>query len=102
MLKTILTVNEAIKILKNNQEIWKKNGITKMFLFGSIVSGKIKNSSDIDILVDIQKSYKTYSNLLAIKKSLREKLDRKIDLVFLDSVNPVIYEAIKKEMIKVE
>lgn len=60
--------------------IIKKYNISKAALFGSIVTGKMREDSDIDILIDMPKDSSLF-DLLRVKVDLEEQLGRRVDLV---------------------
>lgn len=60
--------------------IVKKYNISKAALFGSIVTGKMTNESDIDLLVDMPKN-SSLLDLMRVKVDLEEQLGRRVDLV---------------------
>ncbi|MEW6096929.1 MAG: nucleotidyltransferase domain-containing protein [bacterium] len=62
-------------------EILKKSGCTDIFLFGSLIEGKIRDGSDIDIAIRGCPRGKFFYLL----GKLLLALDRSIDLVNLDS-----------------
>jgi predicted nucleotidyltransferase len=71
--KHIKDIEKAINLLKNE-------GCKNIYLFGSMVTGKIHQNSDIDIGVkglQAEKFFKVYSKLYM-------ELDNKVDLVDFD------------------
>ena len=60
--------------------IIKKYNISKAALFGSILTGKMKDDSDIDLLVDMPRDSSLF-DLLRVKIDLEEQLGRRVDLV---------------------
>ena len=82
--------------------------VKKLYAFGSVVSNKFNNDSDIDFLISFEEniSAEQYSdNYFSLRNKLKELFKRKIDLVtekslknpyFIESVNEskqLIYEA---------
>lgn len=68
------------KAKKQIMPIIKKYNISKAALFGSIVTGKMKDDSDIDLLIDMPKDSSLF-DLLRVKIALEEQLGRRVDLV---------------------
>ena len=60
--------------------ILKRQGVTKAALFGSVVRGELKKSSDIDVLVQF-KPGKSLLDLVGLKLDLEELLKRKVDVL---------------------
>lgn len=65
-------------------------GVLKIGLFGSYVSGNPTETSDIDLLVDLQREKKTFQNFMHLCYYLEELLGKKVDLVTTQSLSPYI------------
>jgi len=90
---------EGIKELKNKlTPILKKHGVNKAALFGSSVRGEMKESSDVDILVRIDKDI-SLLDFVRIKLELEEALGRRVDLVEYDTIKPRLKDRILKEQV---
>ena len=68
--------------------------VKEMILFGSYVRGDANESSDVDILVELDKKNK-FRNFFALMRFLEEKLGKKIDLGTKKGLKPSIREKIK-------
>lgn len=66
-------------------------------LFGSYSRGEQKESSDIDILVEFNKS--TFDNYMELIFYLEELFGEKIELVTKKSLNPEIAEYVLEDVI---
>ena len=78
----------------------KTHGIKKASLFGSIVRGEMKEDSDIDILVEIEKDI-SLLDFSGIKLEIEEGLGRKVDLVEYCTIKPYIRDKILKEQVAI-
>ncbi len=74
--------------------ILKKYGVSRASLFGSIVTGKMTDSSDVDILVKMPLKA-TLFDILGIKVDLEDKLGRKVDVIEYEGIKP----SFKKEIL---
>lgn len=74
--------------------ILKKYGVERASLFGSIVTGKMNESSDIDVLVQMPDDSSLF-DMLKVKVELEEKLKRKVDVIEYEGIKP----AFKKEIL---
>ena len=97
-----------ISILKKElPQLKEKYGVQKIILYGSFAKGNPKKTSDVDILVDINKSIGL--EFVALADVLENKLGRKVDIATLSHYkqsfgNPRykhIAEDIRKSMIYV-
>jgi predicted nucleotidyltransferase len=89
---------EKIKALCN------KHKVSKLFVFGSVLTNKFKKSSDIDFVVDFSDVdiYNYADNYFDLKKSLENLLNRQVDLLEEKAIrNPYLKKTIdsSKKMI---
>ena len=78
--------------------ILKDYEVRRAALFGSYVRGDMKESSDIDILVDIGADI-SLLDFIGLKQKIEEALGRKVDLVEYDALKPLLRERILKEQV---
>ncbi|MBI5748292.1 MAG: nucleotidyltransferase family protein [Nitrospinae bacterium] len=94
------SVDEIIAYLKKNKSLfYERFGITSIGIFGSFARSEQTLSSDIDMVIEIEKGKKNIHNFLQIKRFLEEELGKKIDLGFEHSLKPIIREKVKKQII---
>lgn len=76
--------------------ILKSQGVLKAALFGSVVRGEAKKSSDIDLLVELDDD-KTLLDLVGLKLDLEDTLKTKVDVLTYDAIHPLLKEIILNE-----
>ncbi len=87
-------------IEKNIQKITalcKKYKVKKLFAFGSVLTNRFNDQSDVDLMVDFNKSEINdyFSNFFDFKYSLQDLLGREVDLLEEKMVrNPFLKENI--------
>ncbi len=74
----------------------RKEGATKVAVFGSYARGEEKPGSDIDVLVEFSET-KGLLTLVRIERELSEFLGVKVDLLTEESISPYLVDGIKKE-----
>ena len=94
---------EVLELINSDEfkNIFKKNNITNVIIFGSLANGDFNEESDIDIAV-IAKEKIQFDTELKISLEIEEMLDRSIDFIDLndDNINNVIkIEALRSKMI---
>lgn len=95
----IQSVEEIIKPLYQKKQFFReKFGVTKMGIFGSFAKGTQTESSDIDILFEVENDKKSLHNFLELKRLLEQEFNRNVDLGFEHTLHPVILEKIKNEI----
>ncbi len=96
-----MTTNELITILSSTRnELKEQFGIEQIALFGSYARNEANEESDVDIAV-ISMKEKNYFTLISAMKYLEEKLHKKVDLGFFDSIRPFVKKRIKDDLIYV-
>jgi len=76
-------VKELRDHIKQIEELCNAHDVRSLFAFGSVVSGKLKSDSDIDLIVDIDNNdpINYTDNYFALKFQLEGILKRPIDLL---------------------
>ena len=98
----ISSKEEIVAYLKSNKSfLYDKFGVTRIGIFGSFVRGEQTRSSDIDIIVEIEKGRKNIHIFLQLKRFLEKELEKKIDLGFEHSLKPIVRDKIKGQIIYV-
>jgi predicted nucleotidyltransferase len=94
--------DEIVAYLKDKKGfLYDRYGVTRIGIFGSFISGGQTNTSDIDMVVELEKSRKNIHSFLRLKRFLEKELSRKVDLGFEDSLKPILRENIKEKIIYV-
>jgi len=94
-----MTQKHILDYLSRNKDYIKnKYGITKIGLLGSYARSEENEQSDIDIVVEIDKSRKNIHTFFAFKRELEAEFGKKIDLGLESSIKPIIREVIQKEI----
>jgi len=92
-------MNRDIKKIKQKiLPILQDYGVKRVGLFGSCVRGKMKEGSDIDILVEIKKDI-SLLDFVGLKQKIEEVLGSKVDLVEYNTIKPLLRERILKEQV---
>jgi len=96
-----MTKHELLDILTSmKHELRLKFGIEQIALFGSYARDEAKEESDVDIAVIVMQE-KNYITLISAMKYLEERLHKKVDLGFFDSIRPFVKKRIRDDMIYV-
>ena len=84
-------------IKKKITPILKRYDVKKAAVFGSFARGEEKKRSDIDILIKFRKDDKSLFDLVGLELELKERLNKKVDVVTYDSLHPLLREGILKD-----
>ncbi|NOQ33714.1 MAG: nucleotidyltransferase [Methanosarcinales archaeon] len=82
----------------HDPDVRGKFKITEIGVFGSYARGEQREGSDIDILVEFEKGYKTFDNYMELKFFLEEILTSKVDLVIKTAIRDEIKQNILSEV----
>lgn len=85
------------KEIKLIAQYFSTQPVLRAFLFGSYSRRDANESSDIDILVDLDYSRHIGFGFVAIKEGLEKTLHRKVDLVSSKAISKHILPFIEKE-----
>lgn len=101
-MKKIQTIDELLSVLKGcRQGLAERYGVRDLAVFGSYVKGNQHKRSDIDILVELEKTSKTFDNYMELKFYLTRIIGGKVDLVLKDSIREELKERVFSEAVHV-
>jgi len=87
------------KIVKENKVVLAKQfKVKEMGIFGSIVRGEGKETSDVDILVEFKEPI-GFFKFLELEEYLSDIIGRKVDLVSKKALKPRIGKHILREVV---
>jgi predicted nucleotidyltransferase len=86
---------DVLQQLKNG--IKKFTQVEKAWIYGSFARGNDGPKSDIDIALQTNKKF-TYFDLAEVQYQLENKINRKVDVGFIDSFKPYIFEHVKADL----
>ncbi len=78
------------------QRLHVDNGVTGLYVFGSVARGTAGSESDVDILVDFRNP-PTFSSFMDLKFLLEDTLGRQVDLVTRSALRPSMRPEIEAE-----
>jgi predicted nucleotidyltransferase len=92
------TRDEILATIDAHADELRRLGAKSLALFGSIARGEGSDSSDIDLLVELQP--KTFDAYMDVKLFLEKALGRKVDLVLADALKPRLRPMILAEAVR--
>ncbi|MBI2863562.1 MAG: nucleotidyltransferase family protein [Chloroflexi bacterium] len=95
--KPIPTVDE---VKEKTVPILKRYGAKRAGVFGSLVRGEMRRSSDVDILVEIPEAIGLLE-FVGLQQELEAALGRKVDLVEYETIKQRIRERILAEEVRI-
>lgn len=89
---------EIFALIGRHQTELKQFGVRRWGLFGSFVSGRENENSDVDILVEFEENKKSFDNFMRLASFLEQRLGRRVELVTPESLSPHIGPHILREV----
>ena len=89
---------DILNILDEYRDHLRALGVRRIGLFGSFVRGEQRPDSDIDLLVEFEPARKTFDTFNEICFFLEEILQRRIELVTVESLSPYLGPHILREV----
>ncbi len=86
-----------LRKLEENSQIIRGFGVRRLGIFGSYARGEQSETSDMDFLVEFDSA--TFDNYFDLKLFLERLFERKVDLVFHDTIKPRIRKTILEETV---
>ncbi len=82
------------------QHVLRKRGVVSAALFGSVARGEQTDSSDIDIIVELEEG-RTLLDLSGLRLDLVELLGRDVDVVTANALHPRLKDRILAELVPI-
>jgi uncharacterized protein len=82
------------------KELCDKHNVKELYIFGSVLTNKFSDSSDIDILIQFGKVelMDYFDNYMDFKEELEKLLNRPIDIIENQAIrNPVFRKIVDRE-----
>ena len=93
-----LSKDEIIDFLRKNKDhIEKEFGITKIALFGSYARGEQKETSDIDLLIEMPSH--EFRKRMGFMHFVEDTFKKKVDVGYFDAVRLAIKDDIEEDLI---
>lgn len=92
------TKQDVLTVLDQNQSRLRSLGVRRIGLFGSFVRGEQHHDSDIDLLVEFEPERKTFDRFMELSFFLEDLMQRRIELVTVESLSPYLRPHILREV----
>ncbi len=85
-------------VRKKSAPVFRRYGVKKAAVFGSLARGTASKSSDVDILVELDKKKRMgLFAFVGMKLDLEKNIGKKVDLVTYKALHPLLKEQILEE-----
>lgn len=90
---SVVRLEEVLPVLR------ARFGVVKIGVFGSTARGEERFDSDVDVLVELSPDRLTFRNFMALADFLEELYGRKVDLVTVGGLDPLIRQDVESEVV---
>ena len=90
-----------IRTLREHEAELRAEGISHVYLFGSVARGEADEKSDVDLFFDYDDPTFSLFDLMRVKRRFGDILRRRVDAMTRGSVHPFIREDIEAEAVQV-
>lgn len=97
MASPVRNLAEAVERLSACEAAIRGLGVRRLALFGSVLRGRPRPDSDVDLLVQFAPDSKTYARFMALAELLERELGRRVELVTTEALSPFIGPRILSE-----
>jgi len=80
--------------------VLKRHGVTRAAVFGSFATGRARDDSDLDILVEFGED-QSLLDLVALQLDLENLLHRGVDIITYEALHPEIRERVLQEQVAI-
>ena len=91
----------VIRILRAHEAELRAEGISHVYLFGSVARGEADDKSDVDLFFDCDDPKFSLFDLMRVKERFAEILGGKVDAIMRDSVHRLIRDEVESQAIPV-
>ncbi|MBM4033781.1 MAG: nucleotidyltransferase family protein [Planctomycetes bacterium] len=98
MASPVKTKQDTLDALRASGARIKALGVARIGLFGSFVRDEARADSDVDILVAFEPGRKSFDSFMELSALLEEILQRRVELVTVESLSPFIGPHILQEV----
>jgi uncharacterized protein len=92
------TKQDILELIRRNASRIHALGVKRLGLFGSYVRGEQRPDSDVDLLVEFVPGRKTFDNFMELSFLLEDLLQRRVELVTVESLSPYLGPHILREV----
>ena len=92
-------------LMQNKEKLTSMFGVKRIGVFGSAIRNELKENSDIDVIVELERGKARIRNVVELERFLQDLFGRKVDLLTFYGVRsiriPWIRDRILKEVVYV-
>ena len=91
----------VIRTLRAHEAELRAEGISHVYLFGSVARGEADEKSDVDLFFEYNDPTFSLFDLMRVKRRMRDILRTRVDAMTRKSVHPLIRHEVEAEAVQV-
>lgn len=95
----VRNIDDILDTVRREAPALRRLGVRRLALFGSAARGTLRETSDLDFLVELHP--KTFDSYMDVKEFLETRFSEPIDLVLRSALKPEFREEILREAVDV-
>jgi len=97
-----MNIDDVRRLIEPDESALRARGVTALYVFGSVVRGDSKPTSDVDLIVDYDPgSNFNLIDLAAIRRNLSDRFGVNVDVVTRNGIHRRIRERVLGEAVRV-
>ena len=93
--------DEAIRRLREHQQLLQRLGVEQLFLFGSTARDEAREDSDVDLFFDHPEGSLGLFQLMDVRETAARILGRQTDIMTRRSLHPLLKQRIEASALQV-
>ena len=91
----------VIRALRAHEEDLRAEGISHVFLFGSVARGEADENSDVDLFYDYDSARFGFLQFMRVRELAPEIVGGAVDIMPRDGIHPLIRDEVMAEAVQV-
>ncbi len=93
--------DRVIRILREHEAELRAEGISHVYLFGSVARGEADEKSDVDLFYDYDSAHFGFREFMRIRELVPEIIGRRVDVMPRNGIHPLIKDEVVAEAVQV-
>jgi predicted nucleotidyltransferase len=96
------SLSDVLRRLRDRKDEWRRRGVAKLWVFGSVVRGDARPDSDVDVVVEFDPAARvTLTGFARLRQDLEDTLGLPVDLAEWRTLKPRVRETAEHDAVAV-
>jgi len=93
--------DSVIRILRAHEAELRAEGVSHVYLFGSVARGEADAESDVDLFYDYDSAHFGFREFMRVRELVPEIIGRPVDVMPRSGIHPLIKDEVVAEAVQV-